>query len=208
MRSVAIALLAAAACATGADAVAPAPSPFRGVRSLLLVRSVEDRGRRAKDPLDGLDESLRARGFTTRVVELGSRPPPELGPVERLFGQLATRAASGRAERTARPVTSARDAGALVDGLGVDAVASYHRVDRHRASELAAPAPPSGSMFSAPPPPAQRATGAFVLADRAGHVQTFAWGDAGPIDDPSVPLNPAEAIELLVRAVTGDPAEP
>jgi hypothetical protein len=201
----------AAACATTGEAVAPAVPAFRGIRSLALVRAVDERGHTAKDPLDGLEETLRARGFTTRVIELGPRPPPELAAVERLFGQLELRATAGRAERIARPSSSAGpDAGAAVAQLGVDAVASYHRIDRRRTpgvSALPAPALP-GSVFPSPPPPApDRPLGAFVLVDRDGRAATFAWGDAGPIDDPAVPLNAAEAIDLLVSALTGQPRE-
>jgi hypothetical protein len=212
MRVLGLALaLALAACATTGEAVAPTPTAFRGVRSLALVRSVDERGHTTKDPLDGLEETLRARGFTTRVVELGPKPPPELATVERLFDQLELRAAAGRAERIARPMSSVgAEAGAAVAQLGVDAVASYHRLDRRRApgvSALSAPVQP-GSVFPSPPPPIpDRPLAAFVLVDRDGRAATFAWGDAGPIDDPAVPLNAAEAIDLLVSALTGEPRE-
>jgi len=212
MRMLAVAAAACvAACATAGEAVAPRVPPFRGIRSLALVRSADERGHAAKDPLDGLDETLRARGFTTRLVELGGKPPPELAAVERLFGQLGLRAEAGRAERIARPVSSAgADAGAVVAQLGVDAIASYHRIERRRtpgASTLPSPALP-GSVFPSPPPPiADRPLGAFVLVDRDGRAATFAWGDSGPIDDPAVPLNAAEAIDLLVSALTGEARE-
>jgi hypothetical protein len=197
----------AVACAGAGESVAPDPSPFRGVRSLALVRSAEDRGRRPKDPLDALRESLEARGFTTRTVELGDHPPAELAAVERLFAQLELRAATGRQERLAHPVSSlGRDARAAVAGLGVDAVASYHRLDRTRPQALP-PATAPGTLFPAPAPAPDRPTGALVLVDREGRAATFAWGDSGAFDDPAVPLNAAEAIELLVRALAGDPPD-
>lgn len=199
------ALATAAACATAGESVAPAPPSFRQVRSLVLVRAVEDRGPRAKDPLDGLDESLRARGFTTRIVELGFRPPPELAPLERLFAQLEARAAAGRQERLAAPVATQRDAGEVVARLGVDAIATYHRLDR-RLPPLPPPVAP-GSIFPPPRPPERGPTGALALVDSAGTVATFAWGDGGSFDDPSVPVNAAEAIDHLVRALTGEPLD-
>lgn len=207
MRTFALALVAFTACATAGEAAAPPPSPFRGVRSLVLVRAGDAHGQRPKDALDGLDETLRARGFTTRIVELGSKPPPELASLERLFAQLELRAASRRSERIASPVGAAgRDAGAVVAQLGVDAVVSYHRLDRRRPPEPP-PALLPDSIFPPPPPPAERPIGALMLVDREGHVAAFAWGDAGPLEDPAVPLNAAEAIDFLVRALTGEPPD-
>jgi hypothetical protein len=206
MRRIALVGLAAViACAGAGESVAPPPSPFRGVQSLVLVRAADDRASRPKDPLDGLQESLAARGFTTRVVDLGGKRPPELAPLERLFDQLEARAAAGRLERSATPVSSlGRDVAATVAGLGVDAVASYHRLDRHRSPSM----PPSmapGTTFPAPATASpQRPTGALVLVDRQGRVAAFAWGDAGALEDPSVPLNAAEAIDQLVHALTGE----
>ncbi len=205
MRTFALALVAFTACATAGEA-APPPSPFRGARSLVLVRAGDAHGQRPKDALDGLDETLRARGFTTRIVELG-KPPPELASLERLFAQLELRAASRRSERIAPPVGAAgREAGAVVAQLGVDAVVSYHRLDRRRPPEPP-PALLPGSIFPPPPPPAGRPIGALMLVDRGGHVAAFAWGDAGPLEDPAVPLNAAEAIDFLVRALTGEPSD-
>jgi hypothetical protein len=206
VRPLALALL-AAACAAPEEARAPAVPPFRDVRTLVLVRSVDERGHRAKDALDGLDETLRGRGFTTRVVELGPGSPPEHAAVARLFHQLEQRAAASRGERTARPVTSAGPkAGSVVAGLGADALASYHRLERRRAPGLptAAAGAPLSSRAQAV---TDRPTGALVLVDRAGRVATFAWGDAGALDDPTVPLNAAEAIELLARALAGEPSD-
>jgi hypothetical protein len=205
MRSLSLALLAAAACASARE-TAPPPSPFLGVRSLVLVRSLDDRTHRPKDPLDGLDETLRARGFATRLVELRPGHGRELDGLDRLFGQLEARAGAGRTERMARPITSGGEgAASAVAALGVDAVASYHRFERRRPAELR-PEPLAGAPFSPAGPPAQpRAAGALALVDREGRVATFTWGDA--IDDAAMPANPAEAIELLVRALTGEGAE-
>jgi hypothetical protein len=197
--------LAATACAAAGEALAPPPSPFRDVRSLALVRAVDERSQRPKDPLDGLEETLRARGFSVRVIELGRERPPELADVERLFGQLELRAASGRQERLARPVVAlGHEAAAPLERLGVDAIASYHRLDRRRFEPL----PPStapGTLFPAPAPAMPAGPmGALVLVNREGRVAVFGWGDAGAFDDPAVPLNAAEAIDHLVRALTGE----
>ncbi len=202
-----VALAALAACATTGEPIAPPPPSFREVRTLVLVRTTDGRAGRPKDPLDGLDESLRARGYTTRVVELGSRPPPDQAALERLFVQLESRAGAPRTDRFgARSYGDAgRAAGETVAALGVDAVASYHRLEGRR------PLPPPSSEPTLPggvfPGPAVVSTrgpmGALVLVDRQGHVATFAWGETTDFDDPSVPVNAAEAIDLLVRALAG-----
>ena len=208
MRRLALALAAAAACATTGEAVAPPPPSFRQVSSLVLVRSADERTRRPRDPLDALDETLRARGFRTRVVDLARKPPPELAPLERLFAQLEARAGASRPERVATPVgTAGKDAAAAVAQLGVDAVASYHRLELRRPPDLPPPALPGTIFPPAPAAPLQRPLGALAIVDREGHVATFAWGDAGPLEDPGVPLNAAEAIDMLVRALTGEPPD-
>jgi hypothetical protein len=202
-----VALAATTACATlNGDSFAPPPSPFRGIHSLVLVRAVEGRGQRPKDPLDGLDESLRARGFTTRVVELGPKGPPELAPLQRLFDQLGARASSVTTQWGARPPTArSAEAGEAVAKLGVDAVATYHHIVQPPVL-AASPSPFAGTLPPAPSP-VSRPLGALALVDRAGHVETFVWGSGGNLEDPGVPLNAAEAIDLLVRALTGDAAE-
>ena len=202
------ALAAATACATTGEAVAPPPPSFRAVHSLALVRTVDGRASRPKDPLDGLDESLRARGYATRVIELGRKRSPELAPVERLFGQLELRASAGRSERLGiSPFADAgRAAGEAVAALGVDAVATYHRLEGRRL-----PQPPSadpvlpGTLFPPPSAPSTGPLGALALVDRSGHVATFAWGEPTALEDPSVPMNAAEAIDFLVRALAGEP---
>ena len=204
-----VALGAAVACASAGAPTAPQPpASFRAIRTLVLARASGDRAGRPKDPLDGLDESLRARGYTTRVVELGGKQP-ELAGLERLFGQLQARASATRAERFGTlPYSEAgRGAGAIVADLGVDAVATYHRLEGRRLAPRSSgePALP-GSLFPGPPVAAERGPlGALALVDRAGQVAVFAWGESSALEDPSVPLNAAEAIDLLVRALAGDP---
>ena len=198
----------ACACAGGEALVAPPPS-FREVRSLLLVRLADDRVGRPKDPLDGLDESLRARGYRTRIVELGSSRKPELAALDRLFTELELRAGAGPSERfgTKPYATMGRSAGETVAALGVDAVASYHRLDGRRRLTPADEAPPLPGTYVPGPPvsPRRGPRGALAVVDRAGHVATFAWGETTVLDDPDVPVNPAEAIDLVVRGLSGEP---
>jgi hypothetical protein len=200
------ALLAATGCATGVTPIAAPPASFHAVRSLALVRSVDDRAGRPKDPLDGLDETLRSRGYETRVIELGPKRNADLAAVERLFGLLELRAAAGRAERlgTAPFADVGRAAGETVDALGVDAVASYHRLDRHRLPPRPAEPVLPGTVFPQPAAPSPGPVGALALVDRSGHLATFPWGEASALEDPAVPLNAAEAIDFLVRALAGE----
>jgi hypothetical protein len=71
------------------------------------------------------------------------------------------------------------------------------------------PPPPLAGAATVPvaPPPPSLPLGALVLVDRSGKAAAFAWGDTDALDDPGAPLNAAEAIEQLVRALTGEPEE-
>jgi hypothetical protein len=204
-------LFALGACATAGDAyVTPPPASFREVRSVLLVRMADDRAGRQKDPLDGLEETLRARGYTTRLVELGTGKKGEHAALDRLFVDLEARAGAAPGERFgAKPYASlGRGAADTVAALGVDAVASYHRLDGRRPLGADAPVLP-GTLLPGPPVvPVRGPTGAIALVDRTGHVATFAWGATSAVEDPEVPVNAAEAIDLAVRALTGEPPEP
>jgi hypothetical protein len=201
------ALAAVTACATGGAPDAAPPPSFRAVRSLALVRTAGDRDGRPKDPLDGLDDTLRARGYRTRVVELGPKRSPELAGVERLFGLLELRAAAGRSERlgTAPYADAGRAAAEAVEALGVDAVATYHRLERRRLVQPPADPVLPGTVFPQPAAPSTGPVAALALVDRTGQVATFPWGEASALEDPSVPLNAAEAIDFLVRALAGEP---
>ena len=211
MRWIGLAALAATACATaGERAPQPAPPSFRAVRSLVLARTPDDRAGRPKDPLDGLDESLRARGYATRVVELGPGRKPELAALDGLFGRLEALAATRRGERfgpaPAGEVGPA--AGEVVAALGVDAVASYHRLEGRIFLPAPAAPQPFGGSLAAPPRPPRAAQGAFALVDRSGHVALFPWGESAGSAEPDGALNAAEAIDEVVRTLTGEPAEP
>jgi hypothetical protein len=205
------AVAATLACATAGERAAPAPPPsFAAVRSVALVRRAEDRGGRTRDPLDGLEESLRSRGYTTRIVELPSDPRPDLVPLGRLFSQLELRAGTPRGERFgAVPQGEAGAvAGAVVTDLGVDAVASYHRLEGRRFLPPSAQQPvfPGAFPGSQQAVPGRGPQGALVIVDRSGHLAVFAWGDTASVADPAAPVNAAEAIDLLVRALSGEPA--
>ncbi len=207
--------LALAACATVADTATGGPPPFQGVKSLALARWNDDPSTpRPKDPLDALKESLDGRGYQTRVVELGPRMPssPEARELARLFEAVRSRAASGGREAWARSAGGADpQAGKVVAALGVDAVALYHRFD-DRASPAYADAPAAASPFGTPRTafPPFRPLGALSLVDRGGRIVSFAWGSQrlqDPQLDPSAPVNAAEAVDDVIRALTGEPAE-
>lgn len=207
MRSLALAAaVTLVACATAGETASPTAT-FHGVRRVALIRAAADRGRGARDPLDGLGESLRARGLETRVVELPERRnPPELAAVQRLFDGLELRATTPAGERIGvRQVGDAgREAGDVVARLGVDAVAAYHRLEGRASPRAPEPMLP-GLAFPAPPLPERGPVGALSIVDRGGHVAIFPWGATTRFDDPAVPLNPAEAVDLAVRALTGQP---
>jgi hypothetical protein len=205
--AVSVLVAALAACATVGESTAPAPPPsFRAVKSLVLVRSAYDRAGRGKDPLDGLDESLRAHGYTTRVVELGGSGKPNQPALERLFLQLETRAGSPRGERfgTLPYGDAGPAAGAVVADLGADAVATYHRLEGRRPLGAAAQPIMPGSVLPGPQVVPERGPlGALVVVDRQGHLAVFPWGETTSLDDPSVPVNAAEAIDLVLRTLAG-----
>ncbi len=216
-----ISLAAVAACATlGEPAPAPSgPPPFEGVKTLALARWSEDpAARRPRDALDGLKDSLDARGYATRVVEVGPRMPPgaELRDLARLYEQVRSRVASGTSRAAVGwPVESAGpQAGAVVAALGVDAIALYHRFDERSFPVLAEPPLLPGTLYGAPrtvPPPPRRPLGALSLVDRRGSVVSFAWGapDApGAQVDLGAPVNAAEAVDDVMRVLSGDLEQP
>jgi hypothetical protein len=198
--------VAVAGCASSDSFVTPPPPSFREVRSLALVRTVDGRAGHPKDPLDGLDDSLRKRGYRTRRVELSGKDPAQ-ADLARLFDDLELRASAPRRERSGTFSTLGRRAADTVAALGVDAVASYHRVDDRRSLPPPDAARLPGTVLPGPPVEARRGPrGALAVVDRTGHVAVFAWGETSALDDPEVPWNPAEAIDLLVRALSGEAA--
>jgi hypothetical protein len=208
-RLVPLALAAAAACAgVSAPPGPPGPPPFEGVKTIALVRlGADGGGTRPKDPLDALEESLRARGYATRVVELGRRPPDALRPVQRLHDRVGSRASSG--QRSGRVERAGAEAEAAATALGVDAIALYHR-----SADLGVPLPSDPRPFPTPgyPPPTallRRPLGALSLVDARGNAVTFEWGAGGEpaVGDSAAPVNAAEAIEALLRVLASDPAD-
>jgi hypothetical protein len=208
-----LALVAVAACATVGDAPSspPGPPPFRGVRSLVLARRTDYPTNRPKDPLDALEDTLDARGFATRAVDVGYRTPPELRPLERLHSQLGSRIyGSAQGGRSTRRVESlGRDAGNVVATLGVDAVALYHRFDRPPPGTFPDARPPPGMLLPEAPPPgagpvARRPIGAFSIVNRAGDALWIEWSALGDFDDPDTPANATEAIDALVSVLSGE----
>jgi hypothetical protein len=197
--------LAAAACAAVGEGAPRAPV-LNDVRTIASVRVLDARSAtRAKDPLDALGESLEARGYEVRAVEVGRRPRDELRGIERLHARLGARiAAAPRAGARGRAAALGAEAGRAVAALGVDAVALHHRFDERT---LFAPADPRAQGTLLPPAPvAGRPRGAVSLVDRSGNAIWSEWGAPLSEADPDAPINAAEAIEVLLRALAGTPA--
>ncbi|HEY6001922.1 MAG TPA: hypothetical protein VIV57_03545 [Anaeromyxobacter sp.] len=215
MRSSRLAALLASACAslscaTLGEPASAGPPPFTGVKKIALVRVRAERdGARPRDVLDALAESLVSRGYEVSRIEVGPSPPAELRGVERLYARIDGYIASAQPRpRFGRRVEPAgADAGEVMRSLGVDAVAMYHRFD----DRLLMPPPDvlGGSLFPARPdqPGLRRPAGALSLADRSGSATWFAWGAPGAELDPTQPVNAAEAIDMLLRALAGEPEE-
>lgn len=208
-RLISLALAASAACATVPEP--PRAPPFEGVKTIALVRWRAEGSARPRDPLDALKESLDGRGYATRLVELGRRPPEALRPVERLFQRMGSRVGGGplpdRPGRVVRVGTEAEEAAAA---LQVDAVALYHRAaDTTRFPAEPEPHPFPGPGFPPPPMVTRRPLGALSLVDAKGNAVIFDWGaPEEPLGyDPSAPVNAAEAIDALLRVLAGDPAD-
>ncbi len=207
--------LAAVACATvGEQASPPGPPPFEGVKRIALVRWVEDPAApRAKDALDALGESLGARGYATRAVEVGPRTR-DRRDLAGLFTRIHARIAGGTGREAYGRGTdrAGGEAAAALAALGVDAVAMMHRFEGPLppAMSLDSPFAPRtpGSPFD-PPRSARpyRPIGALSLVSRSGDVVWFEWGTPPP-EDPSAPANAAEAIDAVLRALAGDEYEP
>jgi hypothetical protein len=196
-------------CATLGEA-APATAPALGaVRRIAVVHVRPDPGAaRVKDPLDALAESLAARGYETRIEEAGPGASEALRAVERLHARLegwvAATPTRGRSGRRAEALGA--EAAKVVRDLGTDAVAIYHRLDDRSFAPLPEP-PLGGSAFPRRYEPSRRPLGALSIVDREGNAASVAWGGAGAELDPSAPVNAAEAIDLILRALTGEPEE-
>jgi hypothetical protein len=199
--ALAAALLALDACASIAAGPPAGPSPFLGVKKLVLVRRVDDaRAPRGRDPLDALKETLDARGYETRIVEIGSGEDAGLRDVDRLEDRIAARMWN-RARTAGRPESIGADAGAVVAKLGVDALVGYHRLQ-----DQLPPLPPPAPLGAAPYParqaaPPRRPAGALSLLAASGSVAWFPWGGREQLE-PGALINPAEAIDAVVAALS------
>lgn len=215
------AALAAAACASLGAPAAPSGPAFEAVHAVALLRFSErpsERGQR--DPLDALRESLVQRGYATRVLEIGpGRAGGQDGAreLERLYAALDARIASAppRERFTSSVVEAGRDLGAIVAAQGVDAIATYHRFAPLPRAMLGDPLGGAGTPLGAYPgadpralaAPFRRPLGAVALVDRAGNAVWYDWGSAADAPDASAPQNAAEAIDALVRVLSGEPPE-
>ncbi len=201
----ALALAAAlAACAPGVAEGPPAgPSPFRSVKKLVLVRRVDDpRATRGRDALDALKESLGARGYEARIVEVGRSKDAALRDVERLEERIGAR--FWTRERAGRAEMLGADAGAVVARLGADAVVGYHRAEDQPLPLPPPPDPTWGPSYASRLPTAvRRPSGALSLVAASGAAAWYPWGGAGADLDSRALLNAAEAIDALLAALAG-----
>lgn len=208
----ALGCLAALSCATLGEPAPAGPPAFTGVRKIALVRVKAGRdAQQGRDALDALAESLSARGFEVVRVDIAGRPTPDQRSVERLYARLDRSIASAHPRpRYARRVEAAGDdAGAIVRSLGVDAVAMYHRYDDRLFMPLQDP--PPGALFpqrpEVMPPGTGRPAAAFSLVDADGNATWFGWGAPDAQFDPTQPVNAADAIDMVLRALRGEPVE-
>lgn len=211
-------LLVVVACATGSGGPDPEKPVFADVGKVALLRwNDRSADKRAKDPLDGLAESLGARGIVTRALEVGPRGPDSNAALERLWAEVEGRIRSAPPHElrgSAQPLWSG--AGKVVRELGVDAVALYLRLDRYRmlppATGATPPDFPPPSAIGAPgaqahplPESRYRPVAALAVVGKEGGL---VWSDWGPRDeavDVPGPVNAAEALDEVVRLLTGDP---
>jgi hypothetical protein len=201
------AALACAACAS-VEGPPPGPSPFRTAKRIVLVRRAADRkAPRGRDALDALKESLDARGYEARIVEVGPGEDGGLRELDRLEERLASRLWSGDA-LPGRVERLGPDAGAVVARLGADAIVGHHRLDPWLAPPPPVPAQTWGAAPSPQQPaPARRPAGALSLVAADGSAAWFPWGGAGADQDPRALVNAAEAIDSLLAALAGSPDE-
>lgn len=196
-------------CAAVGESAPAGPPPFQGVRSLALVRVKADPATaRPRDPLDALAESLAAKGYETRLVEVGPRVPGSDRDLERLHahveGWIAAAPLGPAGHRRAEP--AGPGSAEVVRRLGVDAVAMYHRLEDRPFAAFTEPLLGGGS-FPARREAVARPSGALSLVNREGRATFFEWGGESAEIDPSAAVNAAEAIDMLLRALTGEPEE-
>ena len=190
----------------GASAVRPTSGPpwkaFGGARTVALVHEpgTGKPGGPARDPVDGLGESLRARGWEVRV------PPPEAaGALLSLRNRLEPLA--GAPAGDAGPVTASvvEGAGEVVRSAGVDAVAlAWRFVLRSMPRDPTLPRQmPALSPVEGPgriEPPIADPLGALALVNARGDVLRVEWGDREGREGER-PDSPAEASEALLEAI-------
>lgn len=197
-------------CATLGEPAPTVVPPLAPVRRVAIVHVRGETGAaRPKDPLDALGESLTARGYELRTVEVGPGAGDDLRAVGRLHARLEgwVSATPTRGRAGHRYEALGAEAAGVVRGLGTDAVALYHRLDDRTFAPLPEP-PRAGNEFPRRYEPVRRPLGALTIVDREGNATSVAWGSAGAELDPTAPMNAAEAIDHVLRAMTGEPEEP
>jgi hypothetical protein len=170
--------------------------PFAEVRTVAVFRPPAREERHGKDVLDGLAETLAARGLVVRTT---GPDPAVAGRLEELRDRLERWAGPALEARGAAWVGVHEGAGDVVRAAGVDAVAFGYRFVR--SLELGQ----SASPFAAPRASTGRAAlGALVLVAAHDDVLRVEWGADG--FEAAGPASAAEAIEALA-AVLAEPGE-
>ncbi len=190
----------------------PGPPPFRVVKRVALVKWIERGEVRRPDPLDGLGQTLQARGFEVSILELGPKLRDDLRGLDKLHDEASWHVGTGslgaKRPRQAERLSTPTDA--LLDRLDADAIVFSYRLGQVPAwYQPAAPYGPFGPLGADPyarPRAPLRPAGAFTLIGRGGALLSFEWASQAGMAEPAMPANAAEAIEQLVRAI-GEPPE-
>ncbi len=173
------------------------------MKKLVLVRRVDGaRKPGERDALDALEESLRARGYQARIVEVGRARDATLRDVDALEERVAARFWS-RDRTPGRAELLGADAGAVVAKLGADAVVGYHRGEEQPLPLPPPPDPMWGPSRAPRPPTVGPPAGALSVVAASGAAAWFPWGGAGAEADSRALLNAAEAIDAVLAALAG-----
>lgn len=191
----ALSIALAGGCASGVVELRPTRGPvyqaFAGARTVALVHERRGEPVARRDVVDGLAETLRARGWQVR--------PPRAESMEALTAlghRLETWSQSSLGLGAGVTDGVSAEAGAAVRAAGVDAVAYEFRFTSHRP-------PIAQPMFTSPTDSPELLTrsqvlGALVLVSKRDEVLRVEWGDAETV---GLPQSPAEAIDALVAAI-------
>ncbi|HTN50997.1 MAG TPA: hypothetical protein VML50_01235 [Anaeromyxobacter sp.] len=199
-RTLAVLLLATGCASTGPAHRSLTPGPFEGMKRLILIREVDRpyQDGRPKDAIDAVREALEASGRVTRTVDVSARRGSSTTtPAADLFQRVGER----RPTDTDFNADRVDFAGPILADLQVDGAVVLFRWD------LSPDLPPM-SLPGAGGAPAVRArpVSSLALVDRYGNLQWFHWFPAD-VRLTGKMQTPGEAVEALVRVVSGQEAE-